>query len=91
MLARQTISSRDDLSAECIQALWLRARSEDSNLALDWLWLYTVLADDGQRLLCLRKALAIDPDNTTVRRLLARLEHSVGRYAAPQNQPCTEG
>jgi hypothetical protein len=39
--------------------LWQRALAEDSNLALDWLWLYTQVESDEQRQFCLQKVRTI--------------------------------
>lgn len=45
------------------QTLWERALAEDSNLALDWLWLYTQVERDEQRQFCLDKVRFITGDD----------------------------
>lgn len=57
-----TTPSDTESSAE-ISALFERAVREDSNLELDWLWLYSKVAGNTERLYCLQKALYINPQS----------------------------
>jgi hypothetical protein len=52
-------------------------RSDPRNEAA-WLWMSAVLDSDEQRRTCLERVLAINPDNPTARRGLARLGSSLG-------------
>lgn len=46
----------------------------DSNLELDWLWLYMQLSSPAQRRYSLQRALAINPQSVIARRELALLD-----------------
>ncbi len=50
-----------------LQALWQQALEEDSNRALDWLWLYTQVETDEQREFCLRKVRYINGEKGATR------------------------
>jgi hypothetical protein len=53
--------------------LFARAVREHSNLEQDWLWLSTMVANEGELRYCLERALYINPDSAEARQELARL------------------
>jgi hypothetical protein len=57
-------------------ALFAEAVAANSNLELDWLWLYSRMTGAYERGYCLRKALAINPASELARRELAALERA---------------
>ena len=53
--------------------LFAQGVREDSNLELDWLWLFTRVASISERRYCLERALAINPHSEMARAELAKL------------------
>ena len=47
--------------------LFVQALRDDSNLEMDWLWLYTQVSSTAERRYCLDRALAINPDSEMAR------------------------
>ena len=43
--------------------LFVQALRDDSNLEMDWLWLFTQVSSVAERRYCLDRALAINPDS----------------------------
>ena len=54
-----------------MSGLLAQAFSENSNLELDWLWLFMQLSDEPRRRYCLERALAINPQSAIAHRELA--------------------
>src|SRR5215813_11210984 len=52
---------------------------DDSNLAMDWLWLATQVTTDDRRRYCLRRALLIDPASKDTQQELAWLSRRTQR------------
>ena len=61
------------LAAPPAADLFAQAVREDSNLELDWLWLFTQLTRECEQRIALERVLQINPGNEIARRELARL------------------
>jgi tetratricopeptide (TPR) repeat protein len=61
----------------------------DPTSEVAWMWLSTVARDDKERLFCLRKVIAINPNNEAVLRRLRDLETAIGRISAEGEKPAT--
>lgn len=46
---------------------------EDSNRELEWLWVASLMTDEGEYAYCLKRALYINPENRVVQRELERI------------------
>lgn len=57
--------------------LFSLALRNDSNLELDWLWLFMQCDDGARRRYCLERALAINPQSAIARRELALIERGL--------------
>ena len=53
--------------------LFVQAIREDSNLEMDWLWLFSQVSSTSERRYCLDRALAINPDSEMARAEYTRL------------------
>jgi len=56
--------------------LFAQGVRENSNLEMDWLWLYTQVISPAERRYCLERALAINPHSEIGREELAKLPPS---------------
>ena len=69
--------SRERRSARVVAReteLFATALRANSNLSLDWLWLYMQLSDSGAKQYCLERALDINPLDQFIHDELARLK-----------------
>ncbi|GAB4441203.1 MAG: hypothetical protein OHK0015_38200 [Chloroflexi bacterium OHK40] len=73
-LAGEPVRTPSPQAAAREAELFRLALRADSNLELDWLWLYMQLSDEPHRRYCLERALAINPESAIARRELALLE-----------------
>ncbi len=78
-----------DLKRHAHSYLFSLALREDSNLAMDWLWLANSLEDEQERQYCLQRAHYIDPACVVVRvqpslfmRFRTMLQRALKRQAA---------
>lgn len=78
-LARALVGGRDIAQAGRLEvivperdqhaaALFRESVQADSNLEMDWMWLYTRVSGSTERRYCLQKMLEINPSNTLARR-----------------------
>ena len=76
----------------CLNAtsvLFQEALQQNSNLAVEWLWVATQVTDDLERNYCLHKALYISPENQAARRQLGSHQSVQKRMA--QNHEIRQG
>jgi hypothetical protein len=53
--------------------LFAQALRDDSNIAMDWLWLFSQVSSAAEQRYCLDRALQIDPHSELARSLRAKL------------------
>jgi hypothetical protein len=53
--------------------LFAQALRDNSNIAMDWLWLFSQVSSAAEQRYCLDRALAIDPHSEIARSLRAKL------------------
>ncbi len=60
---------------------------DDPHNEAAWLWMSAATDSDAQRRACLERVLAINPDNQTARRGLARLDRTSGETSSASQPP----